>query len=276
MRKGTVRAAAEELHVTEGAISQQLRLLEAQLHRKLFRRVGRGLTPHPDARDLAAQLTRSFEDIGRAATRLNGRGKTRHLRVASLPSVATRLIVPALPDFREAMPEIEVELSYVHEPTGAALAAADLLIVFADGTYRGPGRVHLALDGSVRPVCSPGYRKHLGEDVSAIDLLTANLLHDADHEAWKRWFGEAGAPSGAVLSGNVYADFGLVGVAALAGHGVALCPQRLIEHEIARGDLVFVSNLRTLVERSYCVVLPDNPTAEALLFVEWLRSKGWQ
>jgi LysR family glycine cleavage system transcriptional activator len=184
--------------------------------------------------------------------------------------------VPALPDFREAMPEIEVELSYVHEPTGDALAAADLLIVFADGIYRGPGHVHLTLDGSVRPVCSPSYRKRLPDDISPADLLKASLLHDASHDAWKRWFGEAGLPFAAVPPGTILADFGLLGVAALAGHGVALCPKRLIEPEISGGDLVFVSNLETLTERRYCLILPDKPAPEAMIFAEWLSVKGWQ
>ncbi len=271
IRCGGVNQAAGDLHVTPGAISQQLRRLERDLGRRLFERTGRSLTPVAGARALADELTTAFATIAEAAARFAQGAESGPLRVATLPSVATRLIVPALARLRRQAPALRISFTYVHRPAELTFADADLLVTAVDGAYRGPGEARPLLSGVVQPVCSPAYRRRLGRAPLAAEIAQAELLHDGDTAGWLRWFREAGlrrrhAP------GDIYEDVGLLAAAALSGQGVALCPITLIGPELAKGDLVVVSDVAILQERQYCVVLPDRPRAEALVFADWAQS----
>lgn len=272
LRQETVHAAAQELHVTDGAVSQQLRRLESELGRPLFKRTGRVLTPTRETRELGAVLTDCFGMLGLAADSFKKQKRSGPLQIAILPSIATRLVVPALSEFRSQAPDVWISFTYAHSLADFSFATADLLICFVDGPYVGPGVAHVILDGSVRPVCSPTYRRRLPDRVSPQHLQGAELLHDTDHQAWLRWFRESGANLRALPPGDVYEDFGLLGAAALAGHGVALCPVQLVGEELARGELVVVSNTATLTERRYCVIVPEAASPDALTFANWVKS----
>lgn len=271
IRCGGVNQAAGDLHVTPGAISQQLRRLERDFGRRLFERTGRSLTPVAGARELAEELTAAFTTIAEAAARFAQGAEGGPLRIATLTSVATRLIVPALAQLRRQAPALRISFTYVHRPAEATFADADLLVTAIDGPYRGPGEARPLLPGAVRPVCSPTYRRRLGRAPTAAEIAQADLLHDGDLTGWLRWFRAAGLRR-RTAAGDIYEDVGLLAAAALSGQGIALCPPSLFGPELAKGDLVAVSDIATLQERQYCLVLPDRPRAEALVFADWARS----
>lgn len=271
IRCGGVIQAAGDLHVTPGAISQQLRRLEQDLGRRLFERTGRSLTPVPGARDLADELTAAFTAITEAATRFAQGSEGGPLNIATLPSVATRLIVPALAQLRRHAPDLRVSFTYVHRPAELTFAEADVLVTAVDGPYHGPGEARPLLSGIVQPVCSPAYRRRLGRKPTAAEIAQGDLLHDCDTTGWLRWFRAAGLRRRTV-AGDIYEDVGLLAAAALAGQGIALCPIKLIGQELAQGELVIVSDIAILQERQYCVVLPDRPRPEALVFADWAQA----
>lgn len=274
VRCGSVKAAAEDLHVTTGAISQQLRRFEGELGSALFKRKGRNLIPTREALDLAHEFGAAFENIASAIDRYRQLRDCAPLHIATLPSLGTRLIVPSLSKFRAYAPDIRVSFTYVHQPSDFSLDEADVLLCTVDGLHQGPGVSRPIVDGAVFPVCSPAYMERLRDTPSPQDLLNADLLHDCDTIGWERWFEKAGVETESPLVGDVYEDFGLLGAAALAGQGVALCPMHLIGQELARQDLVLVSDIATREERTYCVIVPDEPRADALVFADWVVSLG--
>ena len=274
IRKGSVKDAARDLHVSDGAVSQQLRRLEQELGAALFRRTGRTLTPTRDAFVLAEALAGAFSTIGEAIQRFRQEHDHEPLQIVTLPSIATRLIVPALAQFRTHAPKVRLSFTYVHQPSEFELGSADVLLCTVDGPFRGVGKARVVLDGSVRPVCSPTYLKRIGRRLKPSDLAAADLLHDCDTVGWERWFRETNVAIQSSLTGDIYEDFGLLGSAALAGQGVALCPVELISQELSRGDLVVISDVPTLEERKYSVIVPETPRPDALVFADWVVSLG--
>ena len=272
VRCGSIKCAAEDLHVTVGAVSQQLRRLEEEVRGPLFERRGRGLVPTREAQEFAADLGRAFRIIGNAADRFRSNQQSNPLKVAALQSIATRWIVPALSDFRAHAPTVRVRFTYIQKAASCSFSNADVLLSVVDGPYRGSGSAKPILEGAVQPVCSPAYLKRLAPDLSPAGIALADLLHDRDTGGWVSWFQKAGMELAAPLPGDTYEDFGLLASAALAGHGIALCPMKLIAAELASGDLIAISEIATLTERAYVVVLPDDPRPDALNFADWVVS----
>lgn len=274
VRTGSVKDAARDLCVSVGAVSQQLRRLEQDLGARLFRRIGRSLVATAQANAYAREIGQAFALIASASERVKDQQSADPLMIHTLPSIAIRLIVPALAEFRAHAPHVRVSFTYVHQPSEFVLGSADVLLCTVDGPSDKVGRVQTILDGAVYPVCSPCYRAALSERLEASELLQANLLHDCDSVGWSRWFEDAGVQAPGELLGDTYEDFGLMGAAALAGQGVALCPIDLIADELRRGELVLLSDVSTRRERRYCVVLPTKPHPDAEAFADWAISVG--
>jgi LysR family glycine cleavage system transcriptional activator len=270
IRCGSVRAAAVDQHVTPGAVSQQIRALEAELGLALFDRSARAMKPSAEASYLAGEVSNALSVIATAVEHIVSRREHAPLRIKSLPSIATRMIVPRLLDFRRQAPTVRLNFTYVHRKTEFSIEDADVLLCTVDGRYEGHGTVYPLFSGAVRPVCSKAYLEKNGPFGDVNHLRNADLLHDYDTASWRAWFAKAGVSAGTALTGDVYEDFGLLGHAATSGQGVALCPVRLIEQELAQGDLILVSEAMLFEDRMYCAILPENPRVEAEVFAKWL------
>lgn len=270
VRRGSVRGAAGDQHVTPGAVSQQIRRLEAELGVLLFERSSRAMKPTPAAVILANEVSAAFAAISKAVANVRTPHAGQPLRVSTLPSIATRIIVPRLSSFRRRAPTIPLSFTYVHRIAEYSIEDADVLLCTVDGRYAGPGTAMRLFSGMVRPVCSPAYLKEKGPFLTAEDIYKADLLHDFDTSPWRSWLSKAGLALRNDLPGDVYEDFGLLGLAAVTGQGIALCPVRLIEQELAQGDLIVISDTAFFQERAYYAVLPDKPRADAEVFVQWL------
>lgn len=271
VRCGSVAAASDELHVTPAAVSQQLRKLQEILGLPLFERRSRSLTATPAARELAAELTNSFRSIADAFKRHAHAANTRNLQVLTLPSLAAKLVVPALTELSTLHPSLRVSFAYVHRPSDFILKDADVLLCIADAETPPRNKTLKLLGGYVRPVCAPRYLEKIGRQaVGPADLVALDLLHDMDLTAWNAWFRKANIAASKLRPGNVFEDFGLLSSAVLAGQGVALCPVELFAEELARGDLVQLSQIAVHEDRVYCAMIGDNASSEALIFCAWL------
>jgi LysR family transcriptional regulator, glycine cleavage system transcriptional activator len=270
IRCGSIKKAAEDLHVSPGAISQQIRKLETELGHNLFVREARAMRPTPAALELAAEVSRAFAAISTATKRFGPTKRPDPLRIATLPSVATRIVVPELSAFRRHAPEVQLSFTYVHRLEDFSLRNADVLLCVVDGMYRNEGTARILFDGAVAPVASPGYIETRGSLDEPSAMLKGDLLHDFDTSAWRRWFNQAGVEATDPLPGDIYEDFGLLIHAALSGQGIALCPPELISRELDSGQLTLLSRLTVLDERKYCIILPDDPRSDAFVFGDWL------
>jgi LysR family transcriptional regulator, glycine cleavage system transcriptional activator len=271
VRCGGVGAASRELHVTSAAVNQQLRKLEVILGFALFERRSRALVPTSAARELAADLTRSFQLIGEAIERHAHTIEERRLRIRALPSVVAKVIIPALPRLERFRPRFGVSFTYVHRASEFTLTDVDALICVTDAASPRLGRTLKLLGGRVLPVCAARYLKKLGRpDVSMEALVGMDLLHDLGTADWVSWFRKAGIATSRLRPGIIFEDFGLLSSALLLGQGIALCPVELFAEEIAQGSLIQLSDIAIHEDRAYCAVLPDDPAPEAVVFCEWL------
>lgn len=272
-RHGSFSRAADELCVTQSAVSHQVRGLEAWFGAPLFERSGNRATLLPHAAELAQALARSLGDIDTACRRARRAGGPPTLTVAVIPSVAICWLIPRLDHFRAVAPGLGVRVIYAIHGQPIDFADVDVAVIFAEATPVLPGMtVTPFLPGRTVPVCAP----HLGHPGSAEDMLAAGLLHDTDASGWRSWFDASGAPELAVAAGPVFEDFNLLRAAALAGQGVALCPPAIIADDLREGRLVELSDTAIRDDYGYHIVSAAEPDAQRgpaiTAFREWLLS----
>ena len=146
--------AADELHLTQSAVSHRVRALEQELGVRLFNRIRRRLELTSSGRSLAERVDQAVADIARTVANLDLMDDARRLTVTMLPSVASRWLVPRLWRFNAQHPDIELQLIADARPLDLRAASIDLAIRFGRGIYPGYAVTKLMPD-RVFPVCSP-------------------------------------------------------------------------------------------------------------------------
>jgi len=274
--------AADELHLTQSAISHRVRALEEELGVLLFNRLTRRLELTRAGQALAQRVERAVADVARAIADLDEGSDERRLRVTLLPSVASRWLVPQLPRFHARHPDIELQL--IADPRLLDLRAAgiDLAIRFGPGVYPGYAVTKLMPD-SVFPVCSPRLAARHGTVATIDELLDLPLLHDSPTESdgsgsdWRSWLAHLGRPDTVCChNGQHFSDAGLLIDAAVLGLGVALVRSSLVGDHLANGALI--SPLRLAAPTAFSYYLLGLPQAAAqpkiIRFRDWLQAEA--
>lgn len=276
-RSGSFSKAADELHVTQSAVSHQIRQLEDWFGFSLFDRLGRQTTPTPKAAELARSLADAFGIIATACRRaLQADGKP-PLAIACIPSIATIWLIPRLPRFLRDHPDIAVSLTYAFHGSPVDFGVTDIAILYGRGDWDNV-RATKFLSGDSVAVCGPSYLDKHGPFPAPADLLNAQLLHDTDRSGWQTWFRAAGLAHTEPQPGPIFEDFNLLRSAALAGSGVAICPASLMADDFAAGRLVQLFPTTIAEDRSYYLVEPASaPVGEgtaAAIFKDWLLASA--
>lgn len=258
VRTGSFKAAADQLFVTQSAVSHQVRHLEDWFGTPLFTRDGHRPKPLPFAEELAQSLSLSFGQIAAACQRARAVNTRQPLVIAAIPSVAICWLIPRLAGFRAACPDIDVRIVYAMHGRDIDFRDVHLAFVFARGGAALPGaRIEPFLPGHSVPVCSPALAARIngagidgaGDLPSAIGAL--GLLHDTDHGGWRAWFDRAKAAAPPPAAGPIFEDFNLLRAAALSGQGVALCPLAMIRADLDANRLVRLSDVTVLEDTAY-------------------------
>lgn len=271
-RLGTASAAAEELALTQGAVSRALQALEGQLGVQLFVRERQRLRLTPAAQDYVRQIRANLTAISQASLRLRSNPGGGSLSLAILPAFGVQWLAPRLPDFARNHPGVTVNLSTRLRPFDFAAEAFDAAIHFGRPDW--PGAEHLLLmEEEVMPVCSPGLlEKPL---TGPQDLLTLPLLQiEGRPGAWGRYLAAQGVPDQRP-PGMVFDQFATLTQGAIHGLGVALLPIFLIEDALARGSLVPAWPARGRGLGSYFLVWPRDPAPRPALvaFRDWIGTQ---
>jgi LysR family glycine cleavage system transcriptional activator len=269
-RLASFSRAADELHVTHAAVSHQIRLLEEWFGRPLFVREKRGVRLLPDAERLADALTSCFARIAAEADMLRASAKA-SITVACIPSIATRWLIPALNEFLEQHPDIDVKVIYALAEQRLRQTGCDVLITLGADASEGVQNDRL-FSRANRPVASPRYIERKGALDTAEAIVTADLLHDETVTRWRDWFVKAGQPTTGPPRGPVFQDFNLLATAVIAGHGVALCPVEVFRREIDGGDLVVLSSVATLEDESYFLITRTTRGKGVAAFSAWFSA----
>src|SRR5262249_11560708 len=268
---------ADELHLTQSAISHHVRALEEELGVPLFDRLPRRLELTRAGQALAQGVDQAVADITRTIANLDLGDDTRRLSVTLLPSVASRWLVPRLPRFHALHPDIALQLIADPRLIDLRTARIDLAIRFGRGTYPGYAVTELMPD-RVFPVCSPRLLAQRGPVDTVEALLDLPLLHDSATEGdgsgsdWRSWLKHAGWPDAACDEGQRFSDAGLLIDAAVLGLGVALARGTLVSDHVVNKTLICpLGEAAPTTFAYYLLGLPEATTLQKIVcFREWL------
>ena len=282
--------AAQELSLTQSAISRQIGSLEEFLGVALFRRARHGVVLTEAGSQYARQITPRLQALERDTLEAMAGHSTGAsggpVTLAAVPTLAARWLIPRLPDFAAQHPDVVVHIETRTRPFMFSDSQADAALYAGTPAQMAQwaGIASIALmPETVVPVCAPGL---LGGQASldAVQIAALPLLQQSTRpEAWRQWFSAAGldevSTSPAALAGPRYEQFSMTAAAAVCGMGVALVPSLLIEAELARGELVVANPLPVPGERFYYWVTPQAPqdTVErpaVAALSQWLQAKA--
>jgi LysR family transcriptional regulator, glycine cleavage system transcriptional activator len=268
----SVTRAAAELHVTQTAVSHQIKHLEAELGVPLFRREARGLALTRDGDAWARELGEVFARLRDANTRLRARpaARTPTVAVSVIPSFGARWLVPRLGRFLAKHPGIDVTISASERLVDFVAEPVDVGVRYGMGDY--PGLItHKLADDAFLVVCAPSLRRRLS---SPSDLRRHTLLHDDEPNAWRTWLARNGVRGVDAARGTVITDSSMLVAAAVQGQGVALARRSLALDDLTAGRLVQpFPRVRPLpTGRAYYLVSPRANLArpEVAAFRAWL------
>lgn len=273
-RSQSFTVAARELHLTQSAISRQIGALEEMLGAELFHREKKKVRLTLAGASYARNIREALARISSATLgfRANPAGGSLHLAV--LPLFAARWLIPRLPAFQAAHPDILVNLTTRLNPFDFAADIVDAAIHYGRGEWPEAELAPLMAE-TLLPVCAPALKARL--DLAApADLVAAPLLHLTSRpDGWERWF-EAMAVDAGEVRGMLLDQFTLGIEAARAGLGVALLPLFLIEPELQRGELVPAVAAPPAPAEDYYLVWPQtharHPPLDA--FRTWLLNEA--
>jgi LysR family glycine cleavage system transcriptional activator len=264
--------AAEELHLTHGAVSRQVRALEDHLGTELFARHGKRVTLTAPGRAFAERVRAVLDDLALAAEMARPARREGRLSVSVLPSFASRWLMPRLIRFMDAHPKIEVN---VHASVGLADFARDeidLAIRFGVGPWPGLA-CEKFLEDEYFPVCSP--RMNRGRlPRTPRDLAHVRIMKE-DRDYWPRWFEAAGVELEKPIEGPLFNDSTYSLQAAARGEGVALARRSIIGEDLERGTLVRLFDVAVPCRESYWFVGPRElaSAGRIVAFKEWVREE---
>lgn len=276
-RHGGVSKAAEELCVSQGAVSQQLRKLEDYFGKELFQRSAKSFTLTEEGENFAVVVQQSLQQVAEAANKID-RGKSQHtLRISAPPTITVKWLMPKLGQFYEAHPGVSVILDESLQMVSFKNDGFDGAIRFADGNFADLNADHL-ISIKVYAVASPAYIEKHGRPESISNPVGHNLIdsyYDAknissQHIHWRDIV--AGNLDEMDLEHQAYPD-GLQSLtAAIHGQGIALSPKHMFEDEVEAGNLEMLSEQLYEYRNRYYFVTPMNarPNQELDDFRDWL------
>ena len=272
--------AAEELHVTQTAISHQIRRLEEQLGLRLFLRQTRALALTPEGAAYLPEISTAFADLRTATDRLLRPRRQRLLMVSATPTLAAKWLVPRLAAFQALHKGIEVRISTTMRLVDFARDGVDVAIRYGRGTWPGLHADWL-MAADIIPVCSPALLRGDTPLRQPDDLARHTLLHlDYQRDQWEIWLTAAGmAPKlrQSLTQGGLTFDQTFMAVqAAMDGLGIALAQRPVVAADIAAGRLVAPFELILPSDAGFYVVCPA-PTAETpdiATFRSWIATEA--
>jgi LysR family glycine cleavage system transcriptional activator len=264
--------AAEELCVTQGAVSHQVKGLEDELGLKLFNRERQRLVITDAGRDYLLVIRDALDRIALGTEQLLQRQGSGALTVSTSPDFAAKWLVNRLGRFIEAHPEIDLRVSAAMHHVDFAREEVDLAVRHGDGDWPGLDTVRLCSE-ELFPVCSPKLAARLK---TPADLRRFPLLHGESRQPWAQWLDAAGVAPTGLTHGPAFNRVSMLIDAAVDGQGVALARSALAATDLIGGRLKrpFPTALR--LTKTYWIVCPKATAAlpKIVTFREWLLKEA--
>ena len=255
--------AGEELHITTGAVSQQIKALEDWLGFKLFRRLARHLELTDEGQRLLAAVDPAYAAVDLAVGRLRGGTLSGVVRLRSLPSFLAIWLVPRMPKLMRRHPAIELQVEAEDSIRSLRDGEFDLAIDLNDGTYPGFQSTVL-VEEEIFPVCSPQLMQERPPLDTPDRLDHSPVLHDMTawrgsqpYAEWERYLKAIGASHVNVRRGYMFNRNQITIQAAIAGMGVAIARRTLTTTELESGQLIAPFAQSVPTGKRYCLVYPS-------------------
>lgn len=275
--------AAEELHVTPGAVSQQIRTLEDLLGETLFVRTRRSVALTNAAIRMLPEIQAGLESLSRAVSKISAPKRAGSLTISVTPSFASKWLMPRLADFTDKNPDVDIRILATVALVDLERDNVDLAIRLGHGPYPNVRTEPLFGEG-LTPLCSPALLEQKGGLKTPADLRKHRLIHDTslpgdnEQSAWRRWLDFAGAEDVSHLRGARFSLAELAMQAAIDGAGVVLGRIVLAEGDVASGRLVRPFDIVLPLDVQYFMVTPmkSPPRPDTLCFRDWILGIGQQ
>lgn len=260
--------AAEELCVTQAAVSHQVKALETHLGAALFRRTTRGLVLTDEGAALAPTVEDAFGRIERVMSQLSGGAPREVLTVGVVGTFAIGFLVERLADFRKAHPFVDLRLLTNNNKVDLWTESLDFAIRFGAGAWHGT-QADLLLRAPITVLCSPATAEQLRHPA---DLEKCSLLRSYRAQDWPTWLAAAGVPQ-LSARGPVFDASTLMVQAAILGEGVALAPAAMFQRELNLGTLVEPFPIAVDVGAYWLTRLISKPPTRAMqAFQDWITA----
>jgi LysR family transcriptional regulator, glycine cleavage system transcriptional activator len=273
-RSESFTRAAQELNVTQGAISHQVKALEATLGVTLFSRERQRLTLTETGREYHSVVRDAFDRIAVGTERLAQRRNSRVLTVSTSPDFAAKWLVRRLGQFADSHPDIDLRVSATAHHVDFAREEIDLAVRHGDGNWTGLEVARLCSE-QLFPVCSPKLISGPNRITRASDLLKFPLLRLDDWKTWTRWF-EAAGVANPNAHGPVLNRASMLIDAAVDGQGIALARTTLAAGDIINGRLIRPIDVSLRMSNTYWIVCPKATSGvpKIAMFRKWLMAEA--
>ena len=274
-RSESFTRAADELCVTQGAVSHQVKLLEATLGIKLFNRERQRLVITDAGREYLNVVRDAFDRIADGTERILRHQNAGVLTVSTSPDFAAKWLVNRLGRFAEVYPGIDLRVSATMHHVDFVREEVDVAVRHGDGNWSGLDAVRLCTE-QLFPVCSPKLMGGRNRLAKPSDLLKTPLLHLDDSKAWSQWFDAAGVVDAETSRGLTLNRASMLIDAAVDGQGVALARTTLAAWDLISGRLIRPFDVGLKVTRTYWIVCPKATSTKPKVatFRDWLLAEA--
>ncbi|OJH43328.1 transcriptional regulator GcvA [Paracoccus sp. SM22M-07] len=272
-RLSSLTLAAEELNVSQVAVSRQVRVLEEYLDVALFRRLHRGIEVTREGQQLYEGVTQAFQDIAVAARLVSRRGRRDILSIQSYTTFSQRWLIPRLGQFHDSHPRIEVRLSSSTAPVDFNAQNLDAAIRSGRGDWPDLYSEKL-VDIELTPVCSPLLHSNAQLRMPQ-DLAKVRLLHSMARPGdWAAWIAKSKAKVDSA-PGLRFENSALAYEAALLDIGTAIAVKPFVQRQLQNGSLVAPFDLTLNTGEAYYITWPRNvsPSGPLMKFLTWIKEQ---
>ena len=270
-RLGSFNQAALELSVTPSAISHQIKSLEQYLGVPLFQRERRRVVATIAGEKYLSAVEHALDEIDLATRRLKAAPNASSVNISVAPAFLTRRLMPRIREFQQAYPDVELRLSALNGEIDFLHSDTDMAIYYGQGGWRGL-QIEFLQGMTLVPVCSPALDAERPLE-SPLDLRHYTLLRVTSRpDEWKQILDRAGIDRATMNKGMSFSSTSLALSAAMAGAGVALTDQSLVERELEYGQLKVPFELRLETDSGFYLVYPGSRplTYGMKAFREWI------
>lgn len=269
--------AADELCLTQSAVSRQIKALEDALDLQLFRRLHRAIEVTAEGQRLLESVTRGLDDLSACLAALGATTKEPQITVSASVAFAWFWLMPRLERFGALQPDVDLRVLATDQPVLPGAGEVDVAILFGSGQWEGL-EARLLFGERVYPVCSPAYQRDHPALRRPEDLLDQTLLHleygkpSFGGVDWRTWLLRQGVNGQPVRRGLRFNSYPMVLQAAEADHGVALGWSYITDPLLAEGRLVCPVDRTVETQEGYYLCTSSNSVLapRVTAFLDWI------